>query len=49
MGQGNLAMHGDAPDVAAAHRAYEAAAAMGNAEAHYNLGAIHGGVRPPVQ
>ncbi len=43
MGLGYLEMRGDPPDVAVARRVYEAAAAMGNAEAHFNLGAIYGG------
>ena len=37
-------MQGEAPNVAAACRAYEGAAAMGNADAHFNLGSIYGGV-----
>ena len=41
---GYLEMQGDVPNVAAARRAYEAAAMMGNAEAHFNLGAIYGGM-----
>ncbi len=43
---GYLEMQGDVPNVAAARRAYEAAAMMGNAEAHFNLGAIYGGMAP---
>ncbi len=43
VGLGYLEMQGDPPNVAAARRVYEAAAAMGNAEAHFNLGAIYGG------
>ncbi|CAL5229959.1 g13388 [Coccomyxa viridis] len=43
VGLGYLEMRGDPPDVAVARRVYEAAAAMGNAEAHFNLGAIYGG------
>ena len=43
MGLGYLEMQGRPPNVAAARRMYEAAAAMGNADAHFNLGAIYGG------
>ena len=41
-------MQGNVPDVAAAIRVYEAAAMMGNAEAHFILGAIYGGMAPPL-
>lgn len=43
VGLGYLEMQSDVPNVAAARRAYEAAAAMGNAEGLFNLGAIYGG------
>lgn len=43
MGLGYLEMQGQPPNVAAARRMYEAAAAMGNADAYFNLGAIYGG------
>ena len=42
VGLGYLDMQGNPPNMAAARQAYEAAAAMGNAEAHFNLGAIYG-------
>ena len=49
MGLGYLEMQGNPPNVAAARRAYEAAAAMGNADAHFNLGAIYGGALALMQ
>ena len=49
VGLGYLEMQGDVPNVAAARRAYAAAAAMGNAEGLFNLGAIYGGeIQAPV-